>query len=186
MAKIKNNPFLMGVSGMIGGQMVVRQTPSGPVMAHAPKSSRRNPSDAQKAQRARFSQAAHYATAACHLPQYKKIADRRGVSARSVAIADFLNPPEVRDIILTNYKGKVGDTILVRAIDDVQVQSVSVVITDAQGVVIEQGPCKHPDHDLTRWTYVATRDAAASLGKVVAEATDLASHSTQLSRDWAG
>jgi len=56
MARIENNVFLYGVAGMIGGQMVVRQTSQGGVMAVAPKPSDKQPTPAQQAQHAELHQ----------------------------------------------------------------------------------------------------------------------------------
>jgi hypothetical protein len=186
MAKVFHNIFLQGVSGMIGGQLVIRQLHTGGIIAAPPTSTKKPPTQAQLDHRKQFRVASEYAKHANKVPQYLKLAAKRGVSARSVAIGDFLHPPEVRDIILTGYKGKTGDSIVVRAMDVVEVQAVRVSIFDDQGALIERGECKHPPFDMTRWTYVATVDAAVSRGKVIAEATDIPGHHTELSVDWAG
>jgi hypothetical protein len=183
MAKIENNMFLYGVGGMIGNQMVIRQTELGAVMAVRPRSTHKAPTPAQEAQHEKFRLAVLYGKGAAGLPEYQKAAASRHISAFNVATADFLHPPEVHDIDLSHYTGKAGDAIEVRAFDDVQVKTVGILIATDQNVVVEQGLMTQVKCDPTKWTYTATKDAGVQHVKVIVDAADLASQIKQETKD---
>jgi hypothetical protein len=183
MAKIENNIFLYGVGGMIGHQLVVRQTGQGPVMAVAPRHRDKEPTAAQKAQHDKFRLALQYSKGAAGMPEYQQLAHSRHVSPQNVATADFLHPPEVHEIDLSHYTGKPGDVIEVRATDDVAVKTVGILIANEQNLVIEQGLMQRGTNDKTLWSYVATKDAGTQHVKVVVDAADLASQLTHESKD---
>ncbi|WP_460608239.1 hypothetical protein [Hymenobacter terrigena] len=61
MANVKNNIVTEGLSGMLGGQLVFRQTSRGTVVSVAPQAPTGPPTAAQTAQRTRFQQAVIYA-----------------------------------------------------------------------------------------------------------------------------
>ena len=174
MARIENNVFLYGVAGMIGGQMVVRQTSQGGVMAVAPKPSDKQPTPAQQAQHEKFRLAVMYGKGASGLPEYQTAAQGRGLSAFNVATADFLHPPEITSIDLSGYNGKEGDAIEVRAIDDIAVKKVGIMVVGDQNAVVEQGMMAQSPNDKTLWTYAATKNAGAAHVKVIVDAADLA------------
>lgn len=174
MAKIKNNTVLDGVSGMIGDQIVIRQTEHGAVMAARPAPRHRDPTPAQKAQHDRFRAAVMYAKSAASRPEYQKRAAAHHTSAHNVATADFLHPPEVYEIDLERYHGKAGDVIEVRVFDDVEVQTVGILIATDDNVVVEKGVMKQVKNDPTKWVYTATQDAGAEHVKVIVDAADLA------------
>jgi hypothetical protein len=183
MAKIENNIFLYGVAGMIGKQMVIRQTELGAVMAVAPKASDKDPTPAQKAQQEKFRLAVQYGKGASGLSEYKSLAQSRHISSFNVATADFLHPPEIHEIDLAHYTGKTGDVIEVRALDDVAVKTVGIMIANDQNVVIEQGLMKQSSGDKTLWSYSATKDAGTPHVKVIVDAADLASQITKETKD---
>ena len=56
---------------------------------------------------------------------------------------------------MTAWNGQVGQAIRIKAVDDVQISRVSVVITDGNGTVIEQGTAQPLDH--AWWTYATTK-----------------------------
>lgn len=175
MAKIENNIFLYGVAGMVGHQMVIRQTGQGAVMAVAPRASDKQPTPAQQAQQEKFRLAVMYGKGAAGMQEYKDVAKSRGVSSFNVATADFLHPPEVTSIDLAGYTGKQGDTIEVRASDDVAVKKVGIVVLGDQNLIVEKGNMVQSDKDKTLWTYVATQNANTTHVKVIVDAADLAS-----------
>lgn len=180
MAKIENNVFLYGVSGMIGDQMVVRQTERGGVLAVAPRhNDGREPTEAQRAQQERFRLAVMYAKGAQQRPEYAGLAESRKVSPFNVATADFLHPPEIVELDVSQYRGRAGDTIGVRAVDDVQVERVGLVVLGEGNAVVEEGLLTQNEQDQTRWTYTATQDAGTDHVRIVVDATDLASQVTR-------
>ncbi len=178
MAKILNNMVLHGVSGGLGGQVVVRQTQRGGVLAANPKDQGdREPTPAQREQRERFRQALAYGRGAQDRDEYQAAAETRKISAFNVATADFLHPPEITEVDAGDYAGHAGEPIHVRAIDDVQVREVRLSIVREDGSLIEAGQAVRSASDLTLWTYTANENADASHVKLVAEAVDLAGRS---------
>jgi hypothetical protein len=92
-------------------------------------------------------------------------------------MADFLHPPEIEAIDVSAYHGAVGETIGITATDDVKVETVGVVITTADGTLVEKGSAAQSD--ATRWTYTATKAAPAGDVKVIVDVADLANHVTE-------
>ncbi len=54
-----------------------------------------------------------------------------------MAVADWFHPPEIVEVNLDGWTGKAGEKIRVKAVDDVRVKQVSVVITDEQDAVLD-------------------------------------------------
>jgi hypothetical protein len=88
----------------------------------------------------------------------------KGTQVFALAVADFFNAPAVDEIDLSQYTGKAGETIHIRASDDFEVRGVSVVIHDANGAVLEQGGAVAGGDGA--WTYTAT--TAVPTGQSVA------------------
>ena len=81
---------------------------------------------------------------------------------------------------MSAFRGAVGDPIVIRARDDHAVMAVTVAVTDAAGVVLEQGAASAASG---AWRYVATRSVAAgSAVTVTATATDRPGNATALTR----
>ena len=181
MAKVGSNLVVHGLSGMLGKQLVVRRQKDGSfVVAAAPhRSADAAPSNAQKEQQAKFKQAILYARGAKGLPEYEQAAKSRGVSTHNVAVADFLRPPEIEAIDVSEYHGAPGETIAITAVDDVKVSTVSVLITTDDGKLVEKGTAVLSPVDGSRWTYTATASAPGSAIKVVVDVADLAGHVTE-------
>src|SRR5437867_4481052 len=91
MARVHSNVFLHGISGMLGGQLVVRRRPNGCiVLSAAPRRTNRPSTPAQAARRALFREAVRYTKVAQHESSYEKVAAERGRAPFNVAVADFL------------------------------------------------------------------------------------------------
>ena len=56
----------------------------------------------------------------------------------------------------TEYKGKVGDAILIRAVDDIGLAEVDVTLTRSDGTNIETGKAVEQGVRSGHWTYTAT------------------------------
>ncbi|MBX2992061.1 MAG: hypothetical protein KF749_12965 [Bacteroidetes bacterium] len=153
------SPLLDALSGKLGN-VVVKSFKGKPYIARRPDMSRRKLSAKQRAQNGRFHGATQYAKAALKVPElralYKHIADAQGMPTVSVAIRDFLNPPEIRDIDLGGYHRHPGDLILIHATDDVEVTQVEVAILNSNGETIESGPGVRSTTHPELWKYTAT------------------------------
>jgi hypothetical protein len=77
-------------------------------------------------------------------------------SAYLVAMNDYLIAPTVESIDTRSYRGAKGDVIVVKAIDDFMVTKVKIVVTNAAGVVIEEGEAGPDVMRTNQWEYKAT------------------------------
>jgi hypothetical protein len=105
---------------------------------------------------------------------------RRGFD---LAKADFMRPPSVEDLDLSDYTGKSGETIRVRATDDFEVKEVQVTIRRLDGTLIEKGAA---DPDGGQWIYETSAKVAEGVTVVVeATATDHPGHTASRKADHA-
>ncbi len=177
MATVRKNIVIEGLSGSLGDQLVIRIGKGGQtVISTKPKfSDNRQYTEAQQAHMQQFSEAVAYAKeAAVKEPLYAEKAEGTNLSAFNVATADFLHPPEIRDVDISGYSGKVGETIRAQVQDDVKVDKVNVVIATDTNQLVEQGPAS-PDVGWW-WKYVTTANANGVHVNVVIHASDLTGH----------
>lgn len=181
MAKVKNNIVTQGLSGTLGGQLVFRQTSRGTVVSVAPQASTEPPTAAQTAQRTRFQQAVVYAKGQAQDPavqaEYAAEAKEQDISVYNVLLRDFMQAPNISDVDLTQYTGKVGDLIAITASDDHAVRSVHVKIENSDGSLVEEGDAVQ-QADPNQWLYTATAKNTSLAGdKITVSATDNPGHS---------
>jgi hypothetical protein len=175
MAKVRNNIVMKGLSGSLGDQIVVKQDKAGrTIVAVKPEFDPNHTfSEAQKGVHENFREAAAYAKTAKGDEAYINKAEGTPLNAYNVAMADWFHAPEILELDASGWNGAAGQVIRIKAIDDVQVTQVNVVITDSAGAVLEQGQAVRADG--LWWNYTTT--AAAPDGpRVVATAHDLPGH----------
>lgn len=137
------------------------------------------PTQRQKAQRERFRKAMHWAKSAIMdsptRELYAEAAAQQGKNAINLAVADRLRPPELQEVDLTRYEGKVGDVILVEAANIIRVARVSVqIIDDKSGNTIEQGEAKPSGGGARVWTFAVTKACDRNSARVIVAVVDLA------------
>ena len=148
MAKVKNNIVTQGLSGTLGGQLVFRQTSRGTVVSVAPQAPSGPPTAGQVAQRTRFQQAVVYAKGQSHDPvvqaEYADEAQAQDISVYNVLLRDFMQAPNIGEVDLSQYTGKVGDPIAITATDD-------------HAVKTNQAPAGRPTpvHGPPRWGFIS-------------------------------
>lgn len=114
----------------------------------------------QKERRSGFSAASTYAARVQRDPalraSYALWAKKKDLTIRSVAISDFLRPPELREVCIHYYAGERGNWLSVMTDQKYKLMAAKVVIRDLAGQVIEEGParCLGPTH----WSYTGTQD----------------------------
>jgi hypothetical protein len=180
MARVKKNVVMKGLSGSLGDQLVIKQDKGGrtivSVMPTFPDD--REFSDAQKEHMEDFREATQYAKAAARVEAiYAEKAEDTPMSAYNVAVADWFHEPEIGDLDLSGWTGQAGEPIRIRALDDVKVERVTVLITDTAGALIEQGAAEQVDS--LWWVYTTTKPAAGE-PKVIAVARDLPGNIAQM------
>lgn len=175
------NALTQGLSGKVSG-LVFRRNPDGSISAgNAPRSSGKA-TPAVKAQRQRFQQAAFYGRAAQQDPAartaYEAATDAATTSAYTVAVADYLNAPDIRDVDFSAYRGQLGDRITIQATDDFAVTAVRVRIENPDGSLVEEGAAVAQPDGFT-FLYTATVANASLAGdKITVTAEDRAGNET--------
>jgi hypothetical protein len=163
MAKIRKNLFLQGVSGSVGGQLVLRHMRDGrTILCAMPDFSSREFSSKQISHQQRFQEAAAYARkAAKEQPLYAELAADTMKTAYNIALSDWFHPPAIKRI------ERQGETLRVQARDNVRVERVWVTVLDGEKVV-EQAEATEVGSD---WWQLPTPGAG---GRMVVMAKDLA------------
>jgi hypothetical protein len=85
-----------------------------------------------------------------------KAAAKKGRYPFNVAVADFLNAPDIHRIDLSEYTGSAGENIRIMVDDDVTVKSVKVEIRNADGSLVEEGDATQSAGSL--WIYTAMQE----------------------------
>ena len=180
MAKGDLDLFLEGIRGKLG-KVVYRRTAAGTVLARRPRFTAA-PTAAQTAVRELFRSAAAFGRLVRDNPalraQYEAAAKAKGMKYYPFAVADYLNPPEVKAIDASGYHGVLGQSFTVQAYDDFQVVSVTVWVGSAAGDTYVEGPAVLVDG---RWQF--TPASTVDVGEAVvikATATDRAGRTGML------
>ena len=150
-----------GMGGVLGNVAYVRKVKGRVEVLNGPPKPRAL-TENQVAARATFLEASQFAKRQTADPkseshaQYTEGITETKRSAYMVALCDYLVEPTVHAIETDGYRGKVGDTIEVKATDDFMVTRVNVVIKDAAGAVIEEGEAGPDLEQINIWAYKAT------------------------------
>lgn len=127
-------------------------------------------------QRQRIQQAAFYGHDV-HQDPDKKATYAAGIdeilrSPYAVAVADYLNAPNITNVDFSGYHGKIGDCIVVEATDDFAVHHVHVRIQNPDGSLVEEGDAT-PQPDGCTFHYLATATNVSLAGdKITITAAD--------------
>jgi hypothetical protein len=184
MAIVFKNLATQGLSGMLGDTLVFRNVGGKTVVSSAPKFSNHEPSEKQKTNQKRFQKAVLYAKSQMNDPVAKAVYEEKSKeqgqpNAYNIAIADFFNAPDVEEVDLSAYKGAVGDTIKISAIDDFMVAEVNVEIFNPDGSLVESGAAVQ-DSNALYWVYTATAVNADLDGdKIVIKVSDIPGNTTE-------
>ena len=170
------NALTKGISGKVTG-LVFRQNANGSVsVGDAPRPTSKAPTAGMLAQRQRFQQAAFYGRAVQQDPAqkaaYETGVDANTQSAYTVAVADYLNAPDIRHVDFSAYRGTVGDAIIIQATDDFAIHHVHVRIQRPDGTVAEEGDAPAGADGYT-FRYAATaRNTTFAGSKIIVSAYD--------------
>jgi hypothetical protein len=162
MAKVKLNPIIEQLRGQVG-DLVFKRHGHDVVISRKPDQDGRVPSEAQLAQRERFRQAVLYGKMVIADPEtrviYENAAKIKGKPAFALMVADFCSAPSVDEVDVSEYTGALGDRIMIRAHDDIEVVEVNVTLTDGDGDMIESGEAVETPVSSGRWFYTTTATA---------------------------
>jgi hypothetical protein len=173
MAKVKNNQFVKGISGKLGDDLVYRQVDNQTIITKRGVITGA-PTSRQSTIRNRFAQATQFASVAIEHPetsvQYKLMAEVQGLkSAYLAAVTDFLTEPEISSVLTSEYKGRIGDMIIIKPKHLYKITALTVTIFKPDGSVLETGAAIA--HELM-WRYtttVANANVAGSKMRFVAK-----------------
>lgn len=183
MAIVKNNVVTEGLSGKLNN-IVFRTLPGGrTIVASKPNTSKKRvDSEAQKRHKGRFRAASMYAKNAMQDPQLKAAYEAKakpGQTGYNVAIADFLNIPEISELDLKLFSGVKGSKIMVEVVDDHLVTEVQISIYDAQGALVEEGQASESVNGLD-WIYTTQKAMTnPSGGSIMIKASDMAGNTIE-------
>jgi len=183
MSKIQNNPLLKGASGMLGKVVVYREVRGKTVMANRPRKRSGPASPEEELRRSKFLRAVQYARRQMSSPvtkeEYAKGITERKFTAYLVAVADYMSPPVIGNIDVSQYRGVVGDSIAIRAADDFKVVLVQVSVIAPSGSLIEFGEAKLQADTFDDWRFLAAMANGELIGtKIVVAAQDKAGNVT--------
>lgn len=181
MAHVKNNIVTEGLSGKLGNAIVFRQWGGKTVVAVKPTYQQREPTEAQQAHHQKFRQGTRYARQAIQDPNLKAAYQQRargGQTAFNMAVADFMNLPDITEMDLGVYTGAKGHAITITAEDDHLVADVQVAIYDRTGNLLEQGPAELHDNGID-WIYTTQKANGQPKGtRLVVQVSDLPGNTT--------
>lgn len=181
MARVGKNIVTQGLSGMIGGTIVFRQRGDQTIVSQAPEKKERPATESETQRRSRFGMAILYGKGAVKDPTIKAAYEEQAEenqSAFNVAVADFMNAPEIDEVDVTAYTGAVGSKIRVRATDDFQVSRVYVKIENPDGSIAEEGEAVADPNGLD-WIFTAKKKNESLDGdKITIEVNDLPGNET--------
>lgn len=87
---------------------------------------------------------------------YAKGINDKKRSAHTVAVADYLNAPEIQYIRMNVYQGVVGEKLRIKVTDDFQVTAVHVRFTSSDGELLEEGAAERYTRKPSMWVYTLT------------------------------
>ena len=145
---------------------------------------RRKLSVVQKENADRFKAATEYANNCMEIPELKELYERgitkRKNNAYTVACTDYLNPPTIHYIKVTDSGPSGSTTITIKATDDFEVTSVRITITGADGQVMEVGSAVCNRLKRQMWKYETKVVSKESKGtEIKATAGDHAENETE-------
>ena len=113
-----------------------------------------------------FMQASTYANFAYQQPLYMNRAVGTPLSAYDWAVADYFGKPQVLELDASEWTGGSGQTLRIRARDNVKVLVVRVMILDGgqDGQTLEEGEAEQSETDSLLWTYTTRRSVTNKSG----------------------
>jgi hypothetical protein len=155
MENIDGNQFTRAWRGAFGRQFVVHKTGSGKsIIAGKPFFDENlTYNENGTMQQASVRAAGTYASLAQTHEIYLHKAQETGTTAYALAVADWFAAPKVLEINVDDWTGNPGETIRVKAKDNVAVAHVTVMIRNGQGKVIEVGEAVQSEEGGAWWNY---------------------------------
>jgi hypothetical protein len=150
-------------SGRVG-DIVLRNYGGKSVMAKRPDCSKVVKSPAQLENQKSFARAVKYSKGVKNDPQRSESYNEKKKKTKykdvyHAAMSDCLTKPKVKKVDLVSYRGQKGNVISILAWDKFRVETVSVMILNNKGQLVEKGSAVSRLYSANReWDYLATVD----------------------------
>lgn len=184
MARVRKNLLIRGLTGSVGDQFVIKTTRSGKtIISNKPEFDEdREFTEPQVAQQSVFTKATIFAKKAQHQPFYQENWPGKATSAYNMAMSDYLKKPEILDIDITEWNGRIGEPIYVMAVDNVKVARVRVIIlaNSEDNDALDGGPAVESEYNGLSWVFTATKNVELTPGmQIDAYVYDMANNLTK-------
>ncbi|MHC1769245.1 MAG: hypothetical protein AB9869_34015 [Verrucomicrobiia bacterium] len=182
MGLLKTNFAAGELKGRVGEMVIAKHKPGVKVVRKRPVRTS-PPTPGEIANQERFARATAYAKSLKSDPERRavygiaaRLAHRRAVN---IAQSDCLQPPQIEKIDASEYQGRIGDLIRIKATDDFEVLRIGILIQDMAGTSIESGLATKESDTSAWWHYRATVGASVGQTLVIqATAEDRAGNAT--------
>jgi hypothetical protein len=184
MAHVKSNDITEGLSGRLG-KLIFRTYKGKTYVARRPSKPKKESED-QRNTRSKFKLATQYAKQMMADPERKayytdKAKELALPNAYTAAITDYMRKPEIHGIDASKYKGTPEDPITIHASKKgFKLARVSVVVTSADDVVLEQGTAEYMDAGVWNYQSSLTSNHVYSSYKIFVTAADQQNQLCQL------
>ena len=159
MARLYSNIVILGSNGLVGGHFTDRKTHvERSILSRKPLlDDYRKAHDARRAHESAIRESTTYANFAQTQDVYITKAKRMGVTPYCIALTDWFEAPKVLEINVDGWTGKIGQTIRVKARDNLMVARVTLVIRDAEENVLEMGEALQLEPGSAWWNYTTKK-----------------------------
>lgn len=168
MATYNNNLLLHGAKGKLGDYYIMNRGGK-QIMVRRPNRDGHVAKGAQKFTQDRFRQAQQFASEICLDPGRKAFYTpfrKGGNTEYNLALGDYLKPPEFLGVDVSAYRGKTGNELLVRAMDNIRITRMLVRIEQGNGSVLEEGEAIETGR-MDEWAYTVRFDHDLQAGDLV-------------------
>lgn len=159
MANIHRNISIHGLANLLGERFLYRKNGAGKLIAASRPvlDDKLKYEGIKKMPQEALREAATHAAFSYAEEVYVNKARRNNTTVYSIALTDWFGAPSVREIDVDEWTGRVGETIRVKARDNIKVAAVFVVIRSANGNVLEMGEALQSGTAGSPWWNYTTR-----------------------------
>jgi len=176
MANIYRNIFIHGLTEILVDRSAIIKTGSGKTIlaSHPMFDDSRECAETQETHQDALREATTHANFAQMQGAYLNKTRGNAATAYSIALIDWFGAPKVLEINVDKWTGEIGETIRVKARDNVMVSGVTVTIRDADDNVLEMGEAVPFEAGSAWWNYTTrSRVTMPHFPTVEATARDL-------------
>ena len=156
MANIHRNISIHGLANLLGERFLYRKAGTGKLIAANKPLFDDNHKYAgiKKTRQEALREAATHAAFSYSEEAYVNKARRNDTTPYSIALTDRFGAPRVLEMDVDEWTGGIGQTIRVKARDNIKVATVYIVIRDASGNVLETGEAVQSNAGSPWWNYI--------------------------------